>query len=232
MPPFQHDEPKSPATVKSRVAGAVLLAAFVIVVAMGYWTVIAPMLVPPNAIKPEIHLGVGQPLPYLELRPLTGDAPPISLRDLENHVTLLNFWGTWCSHCRDELPHIAALRQRYAGQEAFRLLAVSCPAGGQPDDVQSLQEDTASLLNRLKLDLPTYYDPDGGTQHALGNLIALDSYPTTVLLDRRSVIRAVWVGYRPGMETEMERYIGAILDEENKPLEKHHGGTENAEGRK
>ena len=110
--------------------------------------------------------------------------------------------------------------------------AVSCPPGGQADDVQSLQEDTAALLKRLGLDLPTYYDPDGGTQHALGNLIALDSYPTTVLLDRRSVIRAVWVGYRPGMETEMERYIGAILDEENKPLEKHHGGTENAEGRK
>ena len=170
MSSFHHDEPKPPATMKSRVAGAVLLAAVVIVVAVGYWVVITPMLVPPNAIKPEIHSGVGQPLPYLELRPLTGDPPPMSLRDLENHVTLLNFWGTWCPPCRNELPHIAELRQRYSGQEAFRLLAVSCPAGGQPDDAQSLQEDTASLLNRLKLDLPTYYDPDGGTQYALSNL--------------------------------------------------------------
>jgi hypothetical protein len=51
------------------------------------------------------------------------------------------------------------------------------------------------------------------------------------LLDRRAVIRAVWVGYRPGVETEMERYISTLLDEENKPAEKQHGGTENTEGR-
>jgi thiol-disulfide isomerase/thioredoxin len=232
MPPFQHDEPKQPVTTKTRVVGAVLAAAVVIAVAAGYWVIVGRLLAPPDLAKPDAHSGVGQRLPYLELRPLTGDPPPISLQDLENHVTLLNFWGTWCPPCRNELPHIAALRQRYAGQEAFRLLAVSCPAGGQADDVQSLQDDTAGLLKRLGLDLPTYYDPDGGTQYALGNLIALDSYPTSVLLDRRGVIRAVWVGYRPGMETEMERYIGMILDEEPKPPERHHGGTENAEGRK
>jgi len=92
--------------------------------------------------------------------------------------------------------------------------------------VQSLQEDTASLLKRLNLDLPSYYDSDGGTQYALGNLIDPEFYPTTVLLDRHGVIRAVWVGYRPGMETEMERYIGALLDEKPKPPEKHHGATE------
>jgi len=229
MAPFEHNEPKQPATVASRVVGAVMAAAVVIVVAVGYWVVVGWMIPPPSVLKPDIHAGVGQPLPYLELRPLTGNPPPISLQDLENHVTLLNFWGTWCRPCRNELPHIAALRQRYAGQEAFRLRAVSCPAGGQADDVQSLQEDTAALLKRLGLDLPTYYDPDGGTQYALGNLIDLEAYPTTVLLDRRGVIRAVWVGYRPGVETEMERYIGTILDEDNKSPEKHHGATENTE---
>ena len=232
MPPFQHDEPKQPATMKSRVAGTVLAAAVVIVAAAGYWAVVGWLMPAPNLPKPEIHPGVGRPLPFLELRPLTGDAPPISLADLQNHVTLLNFWGTWCPPCRNELPHIAELRQRFAGQEAFRLLAVSCPPGGQADDVQSLQEDTASLLKRLGLDLPTYYDPDGATQYALGNLINLEGYPTTVLLDRRGVIRAVWVGYRPGVETEMERYISTLLDEEAKPPEKHHGATENTEGRR
>ena len=124
------------------------------------------------------------------------------------------------------------LVKRYAGREAFRLLAVSCPAAGQVDDVQSLQENTASLLKQLKLDMPTYYDPDEGTQYALGNLIVFEGYPTTVLLDRRGVIRAVWAGYRPGMETEMERHIGTLLDEETKPPEEHHGAAENTEGRR
>jgi cytochrome c biogenesis protein CcmG, thiol:disulfide interchange protein DsbE len=232
MPPFAHEEPKPPVAVKSRVVGAILTAAVLMAVAVAYWTVVAWLFPQPNLPKPEIHSGVGQPLRYLELRPLTGNPPPVSLPDLENRVTLLNFWGTWCPPCRNELPHIAELRQRYAGQKTFRLLAVSCPAGGQPDDVQSLQDDTAALLKRLGLDLPTYYDPDGGTQYALGSVIDLEAFPTSVLLDRRGVIRAVWVGYRPGVETEMERHIGTLLDEEPNPPQEDHGGTENTEKRR
>ena len=116
---------------------------------------ISPQRIAPN---PETHAGVGEPLPYLELLPLTGGQPPVGRQDLAGHVTLLNFWGTWCPPCRAELPHMAELRERYAGREAFRLLAVSCPAAGEPDDVQSLREDTEALLKRLHLDLPTYYD--------------------------------------------------------------------------
>ncbi len=231
MPPFQHDEPEPPPTMKSRVTRTALAVAIVIVMVAAYWTVVGWLMPVPNVPKPEIHSGVGQPLPFLDLRPLTGDAPPISLADVQNHVTLLNFWGTWCPPCRNELPHIAELRQRYAGREAFRLLAVSCPPGGQADDVQSLQEDTAALLKRLGLDLPTYYDPDGATQSALANLVNLEGFPTTLLLDRHGVIRAVWVGYRPGVETEMERYISTLLDEDGKPPEVHHPGTENTEAK-
>jgi cytochrome c-type biogenesis protein len=217
--------------MKGRVVRTGLTVAIIVVVAAAYWVVVGWLTPAPNLPKPEVHSGVAQPLPFLELRPLTGDAAPISLADIKNHVTLLNFWGTWCPPCRNELPHIAELRQRFAGREAFRLLAVSCPPGGQADDVQSLREDTAALLKRLGLDLPTYYDPDAATQSALGSVINLDAFPTTLLLDRHAVIRAVWVGYRPGVETEMERYISKLLDEESKPAEKQHRGTENTEGR-
>jgi cytochrome c biogenesis protein CcmG, thiol:disulfide interchange protein DsbE len=167
-----------------------------------------------TAPSPETHPGVGKVLPHLELLPLTGDQPTVSQADLAGRVTLLNFWGTWCPPCREELPHLAKLRQRYAGREAFRLLAVSCPAAGQPDDRQSLRETTAALLKRLNVDLPTYYDPDAATRNALDRAIGFDGYPTTLLLDRKGTIRAVWVGYWPGVETEMERLIGALLEEE------------------
>jgi len=204
------DEPKPPRT-ENPLKPLLIPVVVVVVVAAAYWLVqrFFPLVMP----EPEVHAGVGEPLSYLELSPLTGDASPISLADLKNHVTLLNFWGTWCPPCRNELPHIAQLRQRFAGQEAFRLLAVSCPAGGQTNDVQSLQEETAALLKRLELNVPTYYDPDGGTEFTVRKLIADQHYPATVLLDRRGSIRAVWVGYRPGVETEMERHISQLLEE-------------------
>jgi cytochrome c biogenesis protein CcmG, thiol:disulfide interchange protein DsbE len=207
----QSNEPNPP-TAKYSLKPLLIPVSFIVFAVAAY--LLVQKFFPPVISKPEDHSGVGKPLSYLELRPLTGEGPSIALADLQNRVTLLNFWGTWCPPCRQELPHIAELYQRFAGHEAFRLLAVSCPAGGQANDVQSLQEETAALLKRLDLKLPTYYDPDNGTLVALDKLIAFKGFPTTVLLDRRGVIRAVWgEGYRPGVETEMERYISQFLDE-------------------
>jgi hypothetical protein len=36
------------------------------------------------------------------------------------------------------------------------------------------------------------------------------------LLDRRGVIHAIWVGYEPGVETEMERCADELLGEAEK----------------
>jgi cytochrome c biogenesis protein CcmG, thiol:disulfide interchange protein DsbE len=214
MPPLNEpDEPKQAGTARERIKAILISAAIVIAAAAVFGLIlrISQRVMP----KPDVHVGVGEPLSYIELRPLTGDAAPVSLADLKNRVTLLNFWGTWCPPCRDELPHMAQLCQRFAGQEAFRLLAVSCPAGEQANDLQSLQENTAALLKQLDVKLPSYRDPDGGTEIAVRKLIDDQHFPTTVLLDRRGIIRAVWVGYRPGVETEMERYISMVLEESN-----------------
>jgi cytochrome c biogenesis protein CcmG, thiol:disulfide interchange protein DsbE len=215
MPLSKHSEPPKPT---SRVIAHFRLVLIWLVVAAGlagvYWLMIQEQIAP----NPTAHAGVGKPLPFLELQPLTGGPPAVSRTDLADHVTLMNFWGTWCPPCCNELPHMAELRQRYAGQDAFRLLAVSCPPGDQRDDVQSLREETVALLKRLNLDLPAYYDPDDATLSALRILLKFEQdrfpFPTTVLLDRKGVIRAVWEGYRPGVETEMERYIGTVLEEE------------------
>jgi thiol-disulfide isomerase/thioredoxin len=171
---------------------------------------------------PEKQSGVGEVLPYLDLEPLTGAGSLLSLSDLQGRVTLLNFWGTWCRPCRQELPHLAALRQRVSGQKAFRLVAVSCPSVGQRDDWESLHDETASLLKRLDLNLPTHFDPDYTTLMNVSQLLNLRQplFPTTLLLDRHGVIRAVWIGYRRGAETEMERHIDRLLGEvekESKP---------------
>ncbi len=173
--------------------------------------------------NPTQGTGVGKSLGFLRLLPLTGDASPVSLDDLKGHVVLLNFWGTWCPPCREELPHIAELRKRFAGQKDFRLLAVSCPLAGWDGDVKSLREETAGLLDKLGLGLPTYYDPDSATANELSTVMDMGYFPTTILLDRNGVIRAVWVGYRAGAETEMERYIGMYLEKDATPSDERPG---------
>jgi hypothetical protein len=116
------------------------------------------------------------------------------------------------------------LREHFAAQEAFRLVAISYPPGGMGDDVPLLRQETATLLKRLDLELPTYYDPDQRTLAAVDQLIGFEGFPTSVLLDRQGVVRAVWVGYRSGLEVEIQRLVEKTLSETEG--EKHHGDTE------
>ncbi len=211
--------PKQPPKPISYLAGFLVLVVFVSLMA-GAWLLFTQVIVPmiPQRVipHPEGYRGVGEPLAYLELEPLTGKQPRLTLPELRNHVVLLSFWGTWCPPCRAELPHIAELQKRFTGQEAFRLVSISYPPLGQGNDWESLREETAALLKKLNLDLPTYYDADNTTLSAVDRAVGFQGMPTTLLLDRRGIIRAVWVGYRPGVETEIELYIDKILGEEEK----------------
>jgi len=187
-----------------------------------WWTL--PRQTPLN---PEEQPGINQQLQFLFLEPLSGEGSPLSMKDIEGRVVLLTFWGPWCGPCRLELPHLAELNKRYTAKSEFLLLAVACPPGHLADDVRSLREETFALLGRMHIELPIYYDPDTQTRFAVGRLLYpleaegessdIRGFPTTILLDRRGVVRAVWVGYRPGTETEMERYIDTLLDEEASP---------------
>ena len=38
----------------------------------------------------------------------------VSLRAYQGKVVLVNFWATWCSPCREEMPMLNALRERLA----------------------------------------------------------------------------------------------------------------------
>ena len=160
------------------------------------------------------HPAVGLKLDYLELQPLTGDSQKVSLTDLEGHVVLLNFWGTWCGPCVQEFPHIIDLVARYSSRSGFRLLAVSC--GGETDDeLDELRDSTQSFLQSMKSILPTYADQHGSTRQNLIRIAHLEGfgYPTTLVLDRKAVIRAMWEGYSPATVQEMQAVVGKLLNE-------------------
>lgn len=43
------------------------------------------------------------------------DGKQISLRTYRGKVVLVNFWATWCGNCKVEMPWLAQLREKYAG---------------------------------------------------------------------------------------------------------------------
>jgi peroxiredoxin len=63
------------------------------------------------------------------------DAPPFTAVDLQGTThtlaeargqpVLLQFWASWCPHCRSDLAMLKTLAQRYQGDHGLRILTIS-----------------------------------------------------------------------------------------------------------
>jgi peroxiredoxin len=96
----------------------------------------------------ELKPWSGAPLPLFELKDIAGGAH--RLADYRGTVVLVNFWATWCEPCRDEMPSIQRLRQKFAGQP-FAVLAVNV---GEPE------ARIRKFLAQVTLDFPVLLDPE------------------------------------------------------------------------
>jgi thiol-disulfide isomerase/thioredoxin len=74
-------------------------------------------------------LKVGNPAPELHL--LSYDGKAWDLSRFEGKPLVVNFWGTWCPPCLQELPHFASASRRYKDDVVFIGAAVKSP----PDEV-------------------------------------------------------------------------------------------------
>jgi len=82
--------------------------------------------------------------------------------------TLVFFWASWCDECREELPYIKAVQQKYAGK-GLKVLGV--PYG---DEIS----DTMEAMTELGITFPQLVDVD----EDLAGPFGFDSVPYTVLL--------------------------------------------------
>ncbi|HEY2471358.1 MAG TPA: TlpA disulfide reductase family protein [Terracidiphilus sp.] len=64
---------------------------------------------------------IGKSAPVFTVMTLGGK--PVSNPDYHGKAVLLNFWATWCGNCKQEMPWLAQLREKYAPQ-GFEVLGV------------------------------------------------------------------------------------------------------------
>jgi thiol-disulfide isomerase/thioredoxin len=69
------------------------------------------------------------PAPDFTLPQLDGN--DLRLSSYRGKVVLLDFWATWCDPCREEIPHLVELQQRY-GDRGLQIIGVSMDDSADP----------------------------------------------------------------------------------------------------
>lgn len=136
----------------------------------------------PQAKQTVIAAGqIGSHLPDFTVEDLHGHK--ISSSDLGGQVVLIDFWATWCQPCEKEMPGYQRLLDRY-GARGFAVI-------GFKANMMKDTEGPLKFANRIGVHYPLVV--------ATGDLVrkfgGLDGLPTTLIYDRRGILRAKIIGF-------------------------------------
>ncbi len=127
---------------------------------------------------------------------MSGEAPDFTLKshsgknirlsELRGEVVLINFWASWCGPCRQEMPLLDELHNKYKPL-GFTVLGVNV----EQDPYQARK-----LLKDMPVSFPVLFD-DSSVVSRQYDVVAM---PSTVLVDRSGNMRYLHKGYKPGLE--------------------------------
>ena len=137
------------------------------------------------------------PAPQFTLTNFEGEK--VSLKDFRGKLLMLNFWASWCVSCREEMPAMERLYQRYKNR-GFVILGVN---------VKDDKKSALSFVGELKITFPIAFDPNG----EVGLLYGAWGLPATYLIDAKGIALARAWGpadwYSPGARDLIKK----LLDE-------------------
>jgi cytochrome c-type biogenesis protein len=121
------------------------------------------------------RVAVGAPAPAYRTVSLGGDS--VSLAEFRGKTVLLNVWATWCHPCRDEIPELQVIHERYKSR-GLELVGVSIDADGTDDAIREFMKD-------FRMTYPVWRDPD----ERVSTEFLVVGVPATFLIDRDGVLR-------------------------------------------
>ena len=114
---------------------------------------------------------------------------------------MVNFWATWCVPCRQEMPHLQALYERY-NSLGFELLAVNVEKNNA--------EGARKWLEETPVTFPVLFDPKNEVTQALQGRRRCRAPCSSA---RDGTMRFMHHGYKPGYEDEYQTQVRALLRE-------------------
>ena len=121
------------------------------------------------------------------------------LKHFKGKVVFLNFWATWCSPCKEEMPSMEELCKQFKDKD-FVFLAISVDYAG----IKPVKE----YIEKNRYTFPVLIDPKGKTL----DLFGVRGIPATFLINQKGGLIGKAIGPRDWKRPEVVSIVNLLLE--------------------
>jgi thiol-disulfide isomerase/thioredoxin len=158
----------------------IIVATVVVLIGITFWADKATRLPKSGSAHADTTSGksIAAPAPDVHFKDL--DGKEVALTDYHGKVVLVNFWATWCDPCREEIPWLIQMQQKYAGK-GFTVLGVAMDEEGKSVVAPFVTKEHFDVGGQKET---MSYPIVIGTDAIADKFGGLLGYPTSVLISR------------------------------------------------
>ena len=150
-------------------------------------------------LSPKTKVNRGKPYLEKKFSDLNGDL--VSLKKWEAKLTVINFWGTWCPPCKEEMPLLSRLSEKFKSKNV-QFIGVAL------DDLKAIR----SFLESDPVAFPILWGASDVSlfMSELGNNFG--SLPFTVVIDSQNTILFTQLGEveEEAFSKELEKLVKSM----------------------
>ena len=152
-----------------------------------------------RTLDPERMLQNGSPVPEFSFVSFDDSTVTITDTDLKGRTYLLDFWGTWCAPCIEEIPALEETYERYK-ESGFEILSIAFL--DDPEDIQIFRKD--------RYPMPWLHTRVARKDdNSIRALFELTGFPRPILVDEEGMIIAIDAELRDGKVLDV---VSAVYD--------------------
>ncbi len=139
---------------------------------------------------------VGQPAPFFKLE--GADNNSYQLNDFKDKIVFINFWASWCTPCRKELPMLDQLQDKF---DNLVVLAINIDR-----DIENANQ----FLEKYKIRSRVLFDPQTNVVSSFGAV----AMPSSYILDQNGIVRYKHYGFNSEKDTiKWSQEVSSLLQE-------------------